>query len=518
MNNRHHRSLCWVCWGLWFYLSGCASQGLRDAQLPPPPQLKPPKPAVALSAPREIFVDLRLKVARCDNYHPASRGCGKGTKIAFRDLNRAADAAKPGDRVLLREGVIRKQFTPSVSGVEGRPVTFMPYRGERVVFRDIDDPAWFLKGSYYLVLKGFYLEQVTGWARLENAHYNEIRNNSFHEALARGTTGGLKLVNSHYNRIEGNSFERGNDSLVLQSSDRNLVADNKFRWGRHSLLSLRCGNYNVIRDNHFHNERQKAMEVYDCEAVSDAPYRLDATKRNLIEGNRFDHVRGSGQAHNYNAIQYSGQLGIVRRNLFRDARGGGVNLQVYADEALYNYGHRIYNNTFYANRCFALVDRARGGSRIGDNLFRNNLFYKNLDCQGGGRQVDLKWGGLDKKSNALAERNPGFMDEATGDLHLRADSPWVDRGAFLTRTREKGQGRRLPVHDPAFFFDGAGVPGVTGDEIALEGEATKARVLEVDFATGTLLLDRDIQWRKGQGVSLLYAGNSPDMGAYETVE
>jgi len=516
MNAGRHRKQYWGCWGLLLGLSGCATEGFRDVQLPPPPKLNPLVAPAVSALGREIFVDLQLKDDRCGNYDPATRRCGGGTYSAFRDLNQAAGTAQSGDQVQVREGVIRKQFVATVSGSEGRSVTFSPYRDERVVFSDIDAPAWRLDGANYLVLEGFRVERVLGWARLENAQHNEIRNNSFHEALARGTTGGLKLVNSHYNRIEGNFFEHGNDSLVLQASDRNLVADNRFKWGRHSLLSLRCGNFNVIRGNQFRNERQKAMEVYDCQAVSDAPYRLDATKRNLIEGNQFNHTRGSSQSHNYNAIQYAGQLGIVRNNLFRDNRGGGINLAVYADEALYNYGQRIYNNTFYANRCFALIDMARGGSRVGEHDFVNNLFYKNRDCKGGERQVGLAWKDLDEGSNALLERDPGFVDEAAGDLRLRAESPWVDRGVFLTHTLAEGKGRRLPVADVAFFFDGAGVPGVSGDEIQLEGERSTARVLAVDFATGALLLDRDLRWRRGQGVSLHYQGESPDMGAYET--
>jgi parallel beta-helix repeat protein len=505
------------CWALLLVLGGCASKGLRDAQLPPPPQLNPPKQASMTDASQEIFVDLQLELERCGDYEPANRRCGSGSYPAFRNLNQAAKAVSPGDRVWVREGVIREQFAPAVSGVKDRPVTFKPYRDEKVVFRDIDEPAWLLRGNYHLVLEGFYLEQVIGWARLEDAHYNEIRNNSFRDALARGTTGGLKLVNSHYNRIEGNRLEHGNDSMVLQASDRNLVADNRFRWGRHSLLSIRCGNYNVIRGNRFHNKRQKAMEVYDCEAVSDAPYRLDATKRNLIEGNQFNHARASGQTHRYNAIQYAGQLGIVRNNLFRDNRGGGINLSVYPDEALYNYGHRIYHNTFYANRCFALIDRARGGARIGDHVFLNNLFYKNLDCVGEGYQVAFYWQDLDETSNFLAESDPGFVNEAAGDFRLLPQSPLVDAGVFLTETLAAGEGRHLPVADVAVFFDGAGVPGVSGDKIQLEGESVKAQVLEVDFANHLLRLDRDLRWREGQGVSLVYHGESPDPGSYETL-
>lgn len=509
--------LRWACSSLLLCLGGCASQGLGDVQLPPAPDLTPQAQAVMSDTPRQWFVDLQIQVDRCADYSPATRRCGAGVETAFADLNRAASAASPGDRVWVREGTIRQQFAPRVSGVQGRPVTFMPYRNERVVFRDINQPAWLLKENRYLVLEGFQLQHVLGWGRLENAHHNTIRNNRFTDALARGTTGGLKVINSHYNRIQGNRFERGNDSLVLQASDRNLVADNQFEWGRHSLISLRCGNYNVIRGNRFHNDRQKAMEVYDCEAVSDAPFRLDATKRNLIEENEFNHTRESSRPHKYNAIQYAGQLGIVRHNLFRDSRGGGLNLQVYADEALYNYGHRIYNNTFYDNRCFAMIDMARGGARVGDHVILNNLFYKNRDCEGGERQVEFLWQGLDEGANALRKSDPGFVDESRGDLSLASHSPLVDAGLFLTKTLAAGEGRLLPVADVAFFFEGAGVPEVSGDQIRLEGERDVARVLAVDFTHGTLLLDRDLHWHEGQGVALYFEGDAPDMGAYERV-
>ena len=496
-------------------LGGCASEGYRDVSLPPPPAIDPLRSAQGSQTPRKLFVDLELKTARCEDYDPDKRRCGEGSFIAFSNLNRAAAAVVPGDRVLVRGGIIREQFLPVASGSEEQPVVFSPYKDESVVFRDIDKPAWLLKDKRYLTLEGFRMERVLGWARLENAHYNRVRNNDFFEAQARGTTGGFKVVNSHYNQVQNNRFKRGNDSLVLQASDRNLIENNQFEWARHSLLSVRCGNYNVIRNNRFHNERQKAMEVYDCEAISDAPYRLDATKRNLIEGNAFVHARASSRPHKYNAIQYAGQLGIVRNNLFHDSRGGAVNLQVYADEALYNYGHRIYANTFVANRCFALIDHSRGGARVGGHVYRNNLFYRNLDCSGLTRQVDLPWQDLDRKQNLLAETAPGFKHEPGGDFTPRAGSPLIDSGVFLTHTEQAGEGRALVVKDAAFFFEGAGVPGVAGDQIRLEGSDAGARILQVDIQAGQLLLDRPLKWQAGQGVALVYHGAAPEMGAYE---
>jgi hypothetical protein len=412
--------------------------------------------------------------------------------------------------------VVRKQFKPASSGVEGKPILFRPYDSEKVVFTDIDAPAFFLLDRNYLIIEGFHVEDSIGWGRLENAHYNVIRNNQFKRAQARGTTGGLKITFSHYNQVEGNRFERGNDSLVIQASDRNLIRDNVFEWGRHSLLSLRCGNFNVIRDNSFHNERQKAMEVYDCEAISDAPYRLDATKRNLIERNHFMHTRASSQAHRYNAIQFAGQYSIARHNLFSDNRGGGINLAVYSDEALHNYGHRIYANTFYANRCYALKSSSRGGARVGGHRMLNNLLYKNADCQGRDRQLDNPWGDLDEGANAIVEEDPKFVDEKRADLRLRGDSRWIDKGQFLTQARSSGQGRKLPVEDASFFFDGAGVPGVEGDQIQLQFGQQTARVVDIDYSSRSLLLDRALSWSEGEGVSLPFNGDSPDMGAYES--
>jgi hypothetical protein len=495
---------------------GCSAQLAKNEDFPPAPVLVKVSPTNLPRGAEKIFVDSQIRAESCRDYDPKSRSCGGGDQLAYRRLNQASVAAAPGSEVLVRQAVIRKQFKPASSGAEGLPIHFHPYGSEKVVFTDIDAPALFLLDRDYLIIEGFHVKDSLGWGRLENAHYNLLRNNQFNRALARGTTGGLKITYSHYNQIEGNRFEHANDSLVIQASDRNLIQDNAFEWARHSLLSLRCGNYNVIRGNSFHNERQKAMEVYDCEAISDAPYRLDATKRNLIERNHFTYTRGSSQAHRYNAIQFSGQYSIARQNIFMHNRGGGINISVYADEALHNYGHRIYANTFYANRCYAFNSSSRGGKRVGGYMMLNNLFYKNVDCRGRGRQLDNPWGDLDEGLNAIVEEDPKFVFAEPGDLRLRGDSPWVDKGHFLTQVRSSGQGRKLPVEDATFFFDGAGVPGVMGDQIQLQFGEQIARVVEIDISSHTLVLDKALSWSEGEGVSLPFHGDSPDMGAFES--
>ncbi len=464
-----------------------------------------------------LYVDGMLATA-CSQYQPATRSCNGGTARAYPSFAEALAAAQIGDTVLVRGGTYGERLIPPRSGSTNAPITIRAYPGETPILSGAGEPAIFLRMVSFLVIEGLTVQDALGWGRLEDASHNTLRGNRFLRATASGTTGGLKLVRAHHNRLLDNHFEDGNDNLVVQESDYNLIQGNRFVTGRHSLLSVRCASFNVIRANTFHNTDQKAMEIYDCEGVSDAPYRLDATRRNLIEANRFTGTRASSRHYDYNGIQYAGQNGIVRRNVFYDNLGGALSIQVYADEALYNYGHRLYHNTFYHNACYGLsAANDVDPTRYYDIRARNNLFYRNTDCSGAAVQVrnDNPVAVQIDDSNALATPAPPFMDEAARDLRLAAGSVHIDAGGFLTFAVGAGQGTRLVVDDTRYFYDGYGLSGERGDLIQLEGSTETARVLAVDDATRTLTLDRPLVWRDRQGVHLHYSGARPDRGAYE---
>src|SRR5207249_1589284 len=254
------------------------------------------------------------------------------------------------------EGVYREPLVPAASGTPAEPITFRNSGGEPVTITGVDAPAIQLIGRGHIIVQGLIVSDVLGWGRLQDSHDILIRSMTFRNATAGGTTGGLKLVRSWFNRILDSRFEDANDSIVIQdSSDGNVVAGSVFVLGHHSLISIRCSNGNIIRGNSFSNERQKALEIYDCEGVSDAPVQLDATRRNLVENNRFILTRGTYKPGRFDAIQHSGQYTIVRRNVFSHTLGGGVVFAYYEKEALFVYGNRLYNNTFYENRCFAIT-------------------------------------------------------------------------------------------------------------------------------------------------------------------
>ena len=67
-----------------------------------------------------------------------------------------------------------------------------------------------------------------------------------------------------------------------------------------------------------------------------------------------------------------------------------------------------------------------------------------------------------------------------------------------------GSGTQMQVGDVGYFYDGFGISGEVGDEIQLEGQSATARILNIDYSTSTLNLDRSLSWSDGLGVSLAY--------------
>jgi Right handed beta helix region len=464
-----------------------------------------------------LFVDARINQLSCTSYNPETRACSGGRDTAFKTLAAAVARTEPGTTVLIREGTFREPLAPSRSGSSERPITFKNYQTETVTLADIDAPAIQIIGKEWIVVDGLKVTDTLGWARLQDASHNVIRHMMFLRAGAHGTTGGLKVVRSTFNTFTENRLEDGNDNLLFQdSSNGNLITKNILITARHTLLVIKCSSFNVVRGNVLVNSTQKGMEIFDCEGASDAPVIYDSTKRNVVEGNIFSISRGSSRVYMYNAIQHGGQYSIVRRNAFVADLGGGVNYQQYPDESLYVYGNRLYHNTFYENRCFALVGNNGDSRQYYDNRAVNNLFYKNSDCEGKGDQVSIAVpSAVIAESNAVESRDPGFVDEAKPDLHLKADSRMVDHAGPLTTTSGAGQGSELPVRDVLWFYDGFTIPGESGDEIQLLGTTDTARIVSINYKNSTLVLDRPLSWRGGQGVALKFAGIAPDFGADE---
>jgi hypothetical protein len=517
------------------------------------------------AGPNDIFVDSGVPNSTCVSYSPDTRTCAAGRERAYTTIAAASAAARPGMTVWLREGTYNEPLRPANSGTDGAVITYSRYQNETPrITGSAMDPAIDLSGRSYVVIDGLTVSDVVAWLRAEDTHHSVVRNSTFRRATATGSRAGVKFVRSTFNRIVDNTLEDGNDNVMLVHADRNVVERNTFRRGRHALWAILCGNFNIVRNNDFENEIQKIGQVTDCEgAPSDATPLYDATRRNLIEGNRFGFTPSSGGRSPFPGIQYAAQQGIVRRNTFQDMTGPGIQMSLYSDEARHNTDNRIYHNVFYGSQHSA-IDISRAGERFGGNVFVNNLLYRNrftgyasalesqpvqvlagrLDGflfrhnnilgdspgQSGAVVHALRNGMLESSLHDLAwwqenrsalfarntERVPMFQNEGDRDFRPADGSPMRDAGGFLTTVTSDGSGTRVRVADASYFSDGFDIPGEVGDLIQLRGDSARARIVDIDYESQTLILDRSLTWRENQELSLAYNDSAPDIGAFES--
>ncbi|WP_413692952.1 right-handed parallel beta-helix repeat-containing protein [Psychromonas sp. KJ10-2] len=488
---------------------------------------------------------------------------------------------------MIRAGRYQQVLHLTKSGTASAYIGFAAYQDEKVVISGVNSQdqgeqygaIWLDEVSYNLV-NGLTVEKSIGFGRFINAHHNIFSGNHFsgsslyNNGKGASKRGGLYIAFSDHNSILNNHFQKGTDILALVHSNYNLVEGNEMSLAGHDLWNIKCGSYNVIRNNIFSNKKQKIGSVFDCESATmnwhgNGQFKqiqsvLDASKHNLIEHNIFKDAVRYYSASGGNGIQYAGQQGIVRFNLFYHTNVG-FSLSSYQTEAAYNYGNRIYNNTFHDNWCVGIAI-GRWKKRFEDNQFVNNLLWNNQgltknQCKDQGTQQILfvakqgdQWFlnnnigntnsdkviGLWGKSPAMSvydfegsfipvqfkdslAQDPLFVNSAKGDYQLSAASPMIDKGVLLTEiTSDNDTGDVLTVADSQFFFDGQGIAGISGDKVMILSKETaslqSAQIVKVDNEQRQLYLDKAVTWEKGDQISLAYSGEKPDIGAFEYVQ
>jgi parallel beta-helix repeat protein len=558
------------------FLSLCAAEADKPPRREPwEATLKPASEPTA--TPQDaIYVDPQIPPETANDYDPQTRSCGSGSKMAFKTLRGAATAAGPGQTVLLRAGKHGETLVPQKSGLPGRPITYRNYPNEEAVITGARlTPAIDISKRSYLVIEGLHISQVNMWMHAVRSSHNVIRNNRFSQALcpSKSAKTGIFFQEASFNQVTGNLIEDCSaDSLALVRSDRNLIENNTFKKAGHTLWAIKGGNFNILRGNYFHNEWQKIGEVYDCENVGfDHEFNMvNCTKHNLIEGNVFAYTPSSGNHSPFAGIQYAGQNGIIRRNVFYETMGPGLDMTLYPDEAKYNTDNRVYNNVFYKTEFAGICLAGAGRFTFSGNVLKNNILAQSVFVahdtrwpwytrELAGKPVQLFVGRLggfvfennnvfhaksdglylvtcgqrDSSNNGPPEKlsrwqekhpeqfkanrevDPCFVDADKHDFHLRPASPMIDAGTFLTAAVGSGSGTELLVQDAGYFCDGFGIPGQQGDLVQLEGQAQAARVVRVDYEKKVLALDRVLTWKDGLPLATSYSGKRPDLGTFE---
>jgi len=546
-----------------------------------------------LAAAKTIYIDGQLSTDCQGTYSIANRSCFGADGNAYRTFSAAANAAQAGDTVLIRSGTYNQRLSPNHSGSPGQFISFKNYNDELVAIAGPTlYPAINLTGKSYIAVDGLTVDNVRVYVDASGAENTIIKNCIFVNYAQSGSFGMIRYFNGAKNNKFINNTVSGivpfsdyNDLLIIKNATHNLIQGNSFDTGTHTILAVRCGSYNIIRNNYFTSDKNKAMEIYDCcEAALDNSI---PTKHNLVEGNIFAKTTPDGDSSPEAGIQFAGQHCILRKNIFYNNLGG-INFALYSGtncampgnfEAYRNFENKAYNNVFYSNHHGGILTGAATAAeaKFYNNIIKNNVFLANdFQMEAGndwkpswwinylnGKPIQFKPGRLDgfvfENNDVVAplgmenwvivaggssplvnlptgsgnlqwwETNypaayqsnfsvlPLFVDETVHNFTLQAGSPLIDKGAFLTKASNSGSGTIMQVDDAGFFYDGYGIEGEIADEIQLEGQEEKARILNIDYATNTMTLNRELDWVAGQGVSLAYSGAAPDIGAYEYV-
>lgn len=461
-------------------------------------------------------------------------------------LASANSHAGAGDTVILRVGNYTSYIAPVNNGRDDdKRLIFRNHDGEKVIISGTRY-AIHLDSKSYVTVEGIDFENCHQFLIIRNGHHNNILNCTFDRNKYESTWMGSWVHDSSTcNRIRNCTFSRfgwvldgddkgavldiGYDTSTTDATNYNVIENNVFFYGGHHILHI-CGSNNVIRGNYLHNEPWMECDIEGGCGNRNAMTVGPMAERNLFEYNRFAFAGKPPDDNGANGLVIRCPKNIVRRNMSYANGAGGIafasmTISIPTDNC-------VYFNTIYHNGYDDRVDHYwQAGITFGNwgngmmpgNILINNIMHDNRNGKSIGGYGES--GVQIIENNWMEEGKPGFLndtlpvdtsDATLPDFRLAEGSPCIDKGTFLTTiTSETGSGITFSVENAGFFYDGWGIPGETGDTVQLEEQKETAGIVKIDYESNTITLDHPLSWLKGQGISLSYSGNAPDLGAFE---
>jgi len=413
---------------------------------------------------------------------------GTSPSAPWKTIQKAAATMVAGDRVTIASGQYDEEISMTGSGTAAQRIT---YRAE--VGATVQLPRGLTINKDNIVVQGL---ELPGASLTVDGSYCQILDNYIHHSEVFGV-----FIHGGYNLLRGNKianngsswggqvttgWDNGNEAHHYVLED-NEISDEE---GKGEDLMQYMGHDAIIRGNHFHHLGSNGRHN-DCYQSGGGEYNI------WIVDNRFEQLSDI----QYFMIGSGDHDHIWRGNLMWGSIGWGFN----GTPA----NMRVMNNTF------SVIGGGWGVAGVGKA--RNNIFSPpGSDGHGG----DVDYSCVDpipccstRGPHDLWGVDPLFEDFDARDFRLKSTSPCINAGTYLTSATRAGSGTALPVADAKVFVDGFGI--APGDQIQLEGQSERANVLQIDYASNVLTLDRSLSWSEGLGVSTPFAGSAPDIGAFE---
>jgi hypothetical protein len=316
----------------------------------------------------------------------------------FATIQKAADVAKAGDTVVVRDGVYThvgaedRAVAVRCSGTAEHPITFRAEHKWKAVLDGMNDTVkygwWFGEDARYVTVEGFEVREFlsSGVDSNSGAHHITIRHCHIHHIGNVETTtqyGIDGIFDGHeatYHVYDGNVFHdigRTGPPTVLFNLDHGIYT---------------CGKHNVITNNIFyHLNAGWGVQVAGYTTVDD----LLISNNVFAYGNKRGHIVLWQPCHNV----------LIQNNIF--------------------YKPNVPNaiNFFEAE--------------LQNVVIRRNFVF------GGGLKDDDDKGACQVMDN-IAGKDPLFADAASFDFHLKPGSPAIDAGLADRAPGADGDGRKRP--------------------------------------------------------------------------
>jgi len=505
-----------------------------------------------------------------------------GTSAA--SLSTANANVVAGDTVYMREGTYTTHIKPAVTGATNSVISYVAYNGEIPIIANVSvEFATYVHGIIlhkldWIKIDGITVRRDSGMDRimmiLEGADYNEIKDCIFDGQGVGGNlqmwdnkvTGGSGCLN---NWIHGCTFKNigrlswngsyvddlGGFQVGVPSyddhSNYNTFEDCTFYGGGHHLLET-FTKYNVIRNNHFHNDGamtnstghdplygadinglwgNRNIQIYDGND-NDGMF-------NLLEGNRFGASGPPPDDDGGDGLTITAPKNLIRYNVISSSLNNGVLFKLGSGSV--SYTNRFYNNTVYNSGRFENTGPLWQGAGIRfytgytnwGSVLKNNIIYYSAgnEIQGNYSQSLMTNNWLTSSGNPLFQNTntSDYTSSTLPNLGLQASSGAIDNGISLALANGVGTNSTtliLDSNDALYFQDGSWGSVLANhlpDVIAVGTVGNTSAVSSINYSTDTLTLSTALTWADNDDVwlysrndgTVVLDGSAPDQGAHE---
>lgn len=352
-------------------------------------------------------------------------------KYRYNNLGSATLIAKPGDVIIIHEGVYQGEvYIENFHGTEEKGIIIKSNDGDSVIFSGDSQAIHFVDVSY-LAISGLVFEgQSANGVNLDDggtyetpSHHIKFENCTWRNMNASGNNDQLKLSGLDDFEISNCTFingSAGGSQVDMVGCHKGNFHDNKFETAGSNSIQAKGGSSDIlIERNLFIKGGQRSINIGGSTGLDYfRPKGVDYEAKNIkVQVNVFV----GSQA----PICYVGAVNclVINNTIVNPDKWVIRILQESVDGFLPCGDNAFVNNICYINNSNPNAVVNVGGNTASEKfLFRNNLWY-NFE--------NVNWSGPNtpaNKDNSIMLKNPLFTDYGNNDFNISDKSPAFMKG------------------------------------------------------------------------------------------